>query len=148
MPCISGTYNPTVGPLLQVAVLPAIADPQVLAAPALSLHLYTALLDTGASITCISNKVVTDVKLAPTGKTQMTGSTGNSPVNTYQFNVGFLFNPIQNPSGQISGQLNLHFVDGCEFSNTGLGFDILMGRDILCKGHLSLSFDGHFILSF
>jgi hypothetical protein len=47
-----------------------------------------------------------------------------------------------------SGQLSMHLVQGCEFMSHGFGFDVLIGRDILCKGILTLSFDGHYLLCF
>ena len=80
--------------------------------------------------------------------TNMAGSTGQDIVDQYTFLVGFVFAAQQNPGGSISGQLSLQLVQGCEFVNHGFGFDVLIGRDILCKGAFSLSFDGHYSLCF
>jgi hypothetical protein len=113
-----------------------------------NLIMFAGLVDTGASVTCISKNVVQTVGLQPSGKTSMSGSTGASVVDQYSFVVGFLFGQQQTPSGAISGQLHGHLVQGCEFTSHGFGFDVLIGRDILCKGTLSLSFDGHYVLSF
>jgi hypothetical protein len=110
--------------------------------------MFAALLDTGASVTCISKNVVQTVGLHPSGKTSMSGSTGQDTVDQYTFVVGFIFGARQTPAGLVSGQLNAHLVQGCEFQSHGFGFDILIGRDILCKGSLSLSFDGHYLLCF
>jgi hypothetical protein len=44
--------------------------------------------------------------------------------------------------------LSSHLVQGCEFANHGFGFDLLLGRDVLCKGALMLSSDGHYTLAF
>jgi hypothetical protein len=110
--------------------------------------MFAALLDTGASVTCISRNVVQNIGLLPSGKTSMSGSTGQSTVDQFSFLVGFVFAATQNPTGTFSGQLNLHLVQGCEFMSHGFGFDVLIGRDILCKGTLTLSFDGHYTLSF
>jgi hypothetical protein len=77
----------------------------------------------------------------------MSGSTGTSTVDQYTFGVGFIFSAQQMPTGAFNGQLSLHLVQGCEFTHHGFGFDVLIGRDILCKGAFSMSFDGHFILS-
>ncbi|MBI4082743.1 MAG: aspartyl protease family protein [Candidatus Lambdaproteobacteria bacterium] len=109
---------------------------------------YNALLDTGATSTCISPRVVQEVGPKPTGKAQMIGATGVEAKNTYHFGVGFLLNPVQQPSGLMAGNLSVMELDGMEFSYEGTGFDVLLGRDVLCKGAFSLSFDGHFILSF
>lgn len=106
--------------------------------------MFMALVDTGASVTCISNKVVQSLRLPPSGKTTMSGSTGRGTVDQYTFGVAFLIGAQQGPSGIISGSLNIHLVQGCEFTNHGFGFDILLGRDIICKGGLVMTFDGHF----
>jgi hypothetical protein len=151
MPCVAGNYNPAVGVLVQVAILPqsqlaALRVPQQ--SPPQNLTMFTALVDTGASVTCISRNVVQTIGLQPSGKTSMSGSTGQNIVDQYTFLVGFLFGAQQAPTGAISGQLNAHLVQGCEFTSHGFGFDVLIGRDILCKGTLSLSFDGHYLLCF
>jgi hypothetical protein len=78
----------------------------------------------------------------------MSGSTGQTNVDQYTFVVGFLFAAQQAPSGAVTGQINAHLVQGCEFTSHGFGFDVLIGRDIICKGALSLSFDGHYTLAF
>ena len=151
MPCWSGNYNPAVGIIVQVAVLP---QPQLSAlhspapgSPAPNFTMFAALIDTGASVTCISSNVVQQLALQPSGKTKMSGSTGAPTVDQYTFLVGFLFGQ-QGPTGMISGPVNVHLVQGCEFINHGFGFDVLIGRDILCKGALHMSFDGHYTLAF
>jgi hypothetical protein len=153
MPCIAGNYNPAVGIILQVAILPqeeltAIrASPQEQPPKSPDLRMFAALVDTGASVTCISSNVVQKLGLQPSGKTNMSGSTGQNIVDQYTFVVGVLIPTQQSPTGAISGQLAAHLVQGCEFVSHGFGFDVLVGRDILCKGALSLSFDGHYVLS-
>jgi Aspartyl protease len=109
--------------------------------------MFAGLIDTGASVTCISANVIQHAGLQPSGKTSMSGSTGVKIVDQYTFLVGFLFGQ-PGPSGAISGQMNVHMVQGCEFTNHGFGFDVLIGRDILCKGSLHMSFDGHYTLAF
>lgn len=150
MSCISGSYNPAVGPLLQVIILSqdqsgAGEGAQIISGA--NLPLFLALADTGASSTCVSSKVVESCGLQPSGKTTLSGATGQSVVNQFTFIVGFVFNPIQDPSGRFSGTINQHLVQGCQFTDHGMSFDVLLGRDILCKGSFSLSFDGHFIFS-
>ncbi len=95
MPCISGNYNPAVGPLIQVAILDAATamNPGADGDKNPKLGIFKALIDTGATSTCISGRVVSETGLAPSGKT---------------------------PND---------------------------GRDIICGGSFTLSFDGHFILS-
>jgi len=66
----------------------------------------------------------------------------------YQFSVGFVIGARQGPSGTVSGQLSWMPVNGTEFNNTNCGFDVLLGRDIICRGSFSMTFDGHFSLFF
>jgi Aspartyl protease len=150
MPCIATQFDPRVGPLIQIAILPPqptlVAGHQATAGQ--SLHLFMALVDTGASCTCISSKVVADVGLQPTGKMPMAGVHGSTPTNTYQFAVGFLTGQRQVPSGAITANVHLIAVNGAEFNNAGCGFDILLGRDVICQGTLFLSFHGQMVITF
>jgi hypothetical protein len=151
MPCLSGNYNPAVGVIVQVAIFDqsqlAVLQVQPPASPS-NVTMFAALVDTGASVTCISANVVQKLGLLPSGKTSMSGSTGAAAVDQYTFLVGFIFSAQQGPTGLVSGQVNVHLVQGCEFTNHGFGFDVLIGRDILCKGSLHMSFDGHYTLAF
>lgn len=142
MPCIAFQFNPQVGPLLQLTIV----DPAVIkrgARPPANTPFYTALLDTGASGTCVSTKVVKAHSLPPTGKIPVIGVHGTAAVNTYHFGLGVLFPKAQSPAGALIGDMQIMLVDGTEFDNTGCGFDILAGRDFLLRGSLTLSFDGH-----
>jgi hypothetical protein len=107
-----------------------------------------ALIDSGASHTCVSAKVVADVGLAPLGKIPVSGVHGSTPTNTYQFSVGFLIDPKQDATGRVTGQLHWMQVVGTEFDNTNCGFDVLLGRDIICRGSFSMTFNGQFSLFF
>jgi len=110
--------------------------------------MYQALIDTGASSTCLSAKVVSEAGLVPTGKTMMQGATGASATNQYSFGVGFPFNQRVEPSGTATFDMEVKAVQGLEFASAGGAFEILLGRDIICQGVLTLSWDGHFSLSF
>ena len=143
MPCIAGSFNPRVGPTLQVAVVGV--DLAQSAASAATLHTFNALIDTGASSTCVSQKVVTDVGLAPTGKVRMASATGMSSVDQFAFGVGFILPNAQEPT---MGGLLVKQVSGCLFENNEAAIDVLLGRDVICRGAFHLSFDGHFTLSF
>lgn len=147
MPCIAAPYNPKVGPLLQLAIFP----PQVAllgSSPEEKHNYYMALIDTGASSTCVSAKVVSEVGLAPTGKIPVVGVHGSTPVNTYQFSVGFVIPQAQDATGAIIANITAFPVDGIEFANPDCGFDVLLGRDILCRGQFSLTFNGQFVVCF
>jgi len=138
MPCLSGSYNPAIGPLINVGVLPGgtfnPAKP-----PAAPLTVFPALLDTGASVTCVSPAVAQAVGLQPIGMRPMVSATQAVPVNAY---IADLILPF-GASGYVTpGAQVMEFIP-----ITGSPFQILIGRDIICRGALTLSFDGHFTFS-
>lgn len=145
MPCLGFTYNPQVGPIIQVAIFPFGFNPasQVFNQPSPPTQLYNALIDTGASCTCISPKICNDANLPPIGKQPVGGVHGTKAVNQYQFQVAVLFGASSvAPTGAASVNFVMYPVVGFEFAPPG-PFDVLLGRDVLCQGHLAMSFDGH-----
>lgn len=86
-----------------------------------------ALLDTGASCTCIDPSVLTALGISPTGTTQMnTPSTGDKPqdVNTYDVSIYIV--------GATPPPLSLRTVAVAEtLLLKQQGFHALIGRDIL-----------------
>ena len=104
---------------------------------------YQALIDTGASCTCITSKVVSDAKLTPIGKQNIGGVHATQAVNQYQFQVGIPFGQNSlSPTGVTNVRMGFIPVVGVEFS-AGTSFDLLIGRDIICQGTFTMSFDGH-----
>ena len=66
MPCLSGQFDPTIGVLINVIVLPPglLVPGRPLTVPFTA---FPALVDTGASMTCISPQVVQAVGVQPLG---------------------------------------------------------------------------------
>jgi len=135
MPCLSGEYDPAVGVLLQVAVLPGGTLEQ---SPQGEAPVFSGLLDTGADVTCISDRVVSLLGLQPTGKGQVVGVTGTGVSNQYLVDLLLQFGNqhIGIPDHSVSA-----FGAGSPF------FDVLIGRDIICKGVLTIDFAGRFTFS-
>jgi hypothetical protein len=137
MPSLSGKFDISIGPLINVVVAPAgVINPAVPPPPNIKVTAFPALIDTGASATCISPSVAQTVGLQPIGKQPMISATGSVPTNVYLVdlllpfgNAGLILNSTQvmefNPAG-------------------GSPFQMLVGRDIICQGIFTLSFDGHF----
>jgi hypothetical protein len=107
-----------------------------------------ALVDTGASSTCISPSVVSDLGLIPTGIVPIAGVHGSVPTNTYQFLVGFVIPQQPLPSGVVAATMHTFPISGAEFAVGGAVFDVLLGRDVLCLGHFTMTFAGQFFFSF
>ena len=138
MPCLSGQYNPAIGLLINVGVLPpgTVTPAGVGNMP---LTAYPALVDTGASKTCISIIVVQAVGLKPIGLAPMISANQTLPANQYLADLALVFGP---------GALFVPNIQVSEFTAApNSPFQVLVGRDIICRGALTLSFDGHFTFS-
>ena len=135
MPCLSGEYDPTVGILLQVAVLPGGTLEQQSEGKA---PVFAGLVDTGADVTCISNKVADFLNLEPSGKLQIVGATGPGSVNQYLVDVLLQF-----------GTQHIGIPDhrAATFGPGSPHYDVLIGRDIICQGVLTVDFAGRFTFS-
>jgi hypothetical protein len=134
MPCLSGKYNPQVGPLINVGLLKS--GTLVPAAPPTSAQGFPALLDTGASGSCISPSVATSIGVKPVGMFPMISATHNVPMNVYLIDIVIPFGPTT---------LALSGIQVMEFAPpAGSPFQVIIGRNIICKGVLNLGFDGHF----
>jgi len=135
MPALSGHFDPGIGPLINIGVLPpGLLTPAT--AQTTPITTFPALLDTGASTTCISLHVSQTVGLQPMGMRPMISATQTVPVPVYLVDLVLPFGA----AGFI-----LSGAQVMEFSPTGGSpFQMLIGRDIICRGILTLSFDGHF----
>jgi len=147
MPSLSFNYTTAVGPLIQVAIeVAAFNAAQPAAGAPINLHTYMALIDTGASCTCISPKVVNDLGLKSIGKQKVGGVHGGKQTRKFQFSAVLIFPQSQLATGAMNAQLTTYQITGIEFVPPG-AFDVLLGRDIICQGVFQMSFDGHAILS-
>ena len=89
-----------------------------------------ALIDTGASVTCVDPSILTALNLSPTGNINITTpSTGNSPVPMDQYDVFLAVPPAD--AGQSHLILFTLPVVSCELLSQG--FHALIGRDVLAQ---------------
>ncbi len=158
MPCISGSYNKKSGIILDVFVI----DQKIISTLSQNsgsngkvsipkgMRPYRALVDTGASATCISSKVAKEVGLTPIGKGGLVSASGKSAKNKYLFILGLTLVRKVSPAGQAEGMIHpFSPIEGLEFhADETSQFDVLMGRDIISIGSLQLTFDGHFTFCF
>jgi hypothetical protein len=121
-------------------------------------HVANALVDTGATVTGITRNVVSALNMQPIGKTPVHGVGGIQHHNSYLFSVAFPFalppgmsipNAPSLPPGQQLLQLHIlnKVIQGTEF-HSGIGFDILLGMDVLSTGSLVVQGNGAFSFSF
>lgn len=113
------------------------------------LQLHAALVDTGASATCITRSVADALALQPIGKIDMHTAGGLVSVNTYDVHVALLIGHGKNPDGSVAGEFAvLNNVRALEFDAGDASYQALIGRDILRLGVLTQSPDGHFSFAF
>jgi hypothetical protein len=149
MPCLSSKYDPNKGLFISVAITPvgvipsaaskAVAPKIPVAAPAAkqTITTFSALIDTGADTTCITQAVADAIGLKPVGKIPMTSSTHTTDVDAF---LGDIAIPVGgNQVYHMPGVMLMKFQP-----NPNATFQVLLGRDVICKGTLTLSFDGHF----
>lgn len=113
--------------------------------PDLTFHRFTALIDTGALRTCISQNVVDRLGLERQGRMEV-GNVKRTELHwTYLFYVG-IWPETEDQSPSVP------FGIGCEIEGIDIGdsryYDVLLGMDIITQGSLRLELDGSFELGF
>lgn len=131
MPCLASTYSP----YLRQLFLTVYAAPPATPAQAHTARSCTALIDTGATGSCVSGRLVSDLRLIASGKTPTHGVAGlvHLPFYFIDLIIPFGDHHFTIPALQVS-----------EFSAHD-HFDVLLGMDVLAQGHLSVdAFAGRF----
>ena len=149
MPCIRGRHNNS-----QVFLNVAIFEDGILDRlgpdQSITMHVFRALIDTGAQSTCVTQAVAEQVGLTPIGKVPIRGVSGLSYHNNYLFKVGFAFGAAGEQN--VVTPSHVHIVDqiiqGAELNIRSDRFDVLLGMDIIGSGSLKIDGDGSFSYSF
>ncbi len=133
MPCLNGEIDPAYGGIIIpvfVHEANSLSDPNNFSKGIE----FKALVDTGASRTAISPKVIDALKLLPSGQIEVHSATGAKPTNTYIIDMLIRFGKLPKV---VRGNMVTEFI-GTD------GFDILLGMDIIIRGSLHISNDGHY----
>jgi hypothetical protein len=161
MPCILGVHSGGNQLFCVAVIIPHTIAPAPMGSvlPLPSVESARALIDTGATGTCISQRHAQKINLQPIGKRTVHGVSGVAAHNSYVFKIGFPFDvpagiplppgmPSMPPGGRAT---QLHVVEkiiqGSEFK-TGGNFDILLGMDVISIGSLVVLGNGSFCFSF
>jgi hypothetical protein len=135
MPLISLPITPA-GPMVEAFIGVSRGRAQALTAaqtPVPAPQRIRALIDTGASGSCLDPSVLIALGIQPTGTVQVkTPTTGENPVDCNQYDVSIVI-PV--PKG-VPFNLATMAVTEHEFLNSQ-GFHGLIGRDILSQCHLT-----------
>lgn len=149
MSAFSGQFDWNAGLIWQVGFVSGTTLTEDVGVPGAH-HLCPALVDTGASRTCIAKSVIEAINLHPIGRTSMANAGGTADANVYDVHIALLTDPAQNPDGTVGVQArlfrNLRVLEFVPDGNTP--YQALIGRDILRIGMLTTSRDGHFSFAF
>ncbi len=89
-------------------------------------------------MTCISSQLASHLGLQPTGKRPVVGVTGTAEANQYNVDLLLQFG---------AHNLIMPHHEVTAFESISPHYDLLIGRDILCSGVLTVDFSGHFTFS-
>jgi hypothetical protein len=111
---------------------------------------FKALIDTGATTTMITTRVIEELQLQPVNKRLWHTEHGDRWRPAYLFHVAFYGETVAMGDSEEDGasQVNrIHIctkiINGGEINNEP-SFDVLLGMDVICTGILTVSHDGTF----
>jgi hypothetical protein len=110
-----------------------------------------ALVDTGATSTCISRKVVEALDLKSEEKTSLITAKGTVETNIYEVTIG-LISSLEITEEGLEGEFHITDrtvnIEAVEFDPGISRYGGLIGMDILSMGTLTLTKNGHCSFSF
>jgi hypothetical protein len=140
-------------PIIEIAIADALPTPRSvgpsLDANPLPLRHYRALIDTGADITCLCDRVVREARLAPYGMIKMTGGNGPSIHRTFIVQIGVWCGELGEFEGDGQVTKTLFQLDGLEAAEIrdNQWFDVIIGTDVLVRYDFHLKRGGEFTLT-
>ncbi len=149
MSAFSGKFNWEEGIIWQVAFVAAKIDEELPPINPEIIHICQAMVDTGATTACISHNVAKELKLEPASKTDMQTASETVEVNVYDVCPAIVLPAMPDLEGNLKGEIQVfNRVSALEFNPQNKHYNALIGRDILSRGILTISFDGHFSFAF
>lgn len=112
----------------------------------LHFHEFTALVDTGAQRTCVTERVVQTVGLKRKGRVEIWNIKRSEMHWTYLFHVGIWPEPKDEYAPSSVFGIGSE-IEGIDVGNNRF-FDVLLGMDIISQGSLHLECDGTFTMAF
>jgi hypothetical protein len=142
MPMISGRHKCR-AVLLDVVILPIEAD--AVASSAVIMEPFRALIDTGSSVTYITSRVISVLKLRPYGTKQMGNVYSIANHRTFLVRLGFPISATDQPA--VSLYVLPKVIVAPEMRSMD-HFDVLIGMDVISQGDPGVLRDGTFDFSF
>ena len=136
MPCITCQFDPSVGPVIDIGIA-APAAIKTLSTSGRPIVARRALVDTGASITCVTAEIAQQENLKLMGKRDTNSAHGTQPCNLYLADLAVPFG--NTGSGSEVPAFSMEAIRVMEFVSKSPHFQILLGRDVLDRGLLTVS---------
>jgi len=108
---------------------------------------YRALIDTGAQMTCITNRAILENGLQCVGRQQIVGVNGPDSHGVYCFHIGFECEATDRFSTARTYYQWEEPQIAVDLPDNGM-FDVIIGMNILGRGDLRFSRDGTFSFEF
>ena len=109
---------------------------------------FKALIDTGATSTMLSRRVIEQLQLQPVTKLQFANLAGTTWVDGYLFHVAFYEQePVVGSKDPSKIHIYKTVINGGGLSYNP-SFDVLLGMDLITTGRLVIDSDGTFAFSF
>ena len=130
--------------ILPVESLDGFGDIDTHAPRNLNIQTLTALIDTGATNTCITASAAQKIGLDPLGEMPTMGVHGINSTRFYQFRIGF----FQYESGELGSSSDFKVsilkepIKGTELGFDTAPFDVLLGMDVISHGDLHIGQNG------
>lgn len=137
MPSIGGSFDNTVGIIVSMGATKGGMTRKTPINP--PIIRFPALVDTGASCTCLSSAVIANLGISPTGKTEVATAGGRHSASVYLVDLTIFYGDesVALPNMEVT-EFNI---------DASSRFQALLGIDVLSTGVFTMSFDGHFTLS-
>jgi len=138
MPCLAGSFDPSIGPVFELGVGRPLVDVRREGTTISQSFLQIrALIDTGAASSCVTEAAARRIGVFAAGKAWMESTTGRRQCNYYILDLRL---PTVGHHGQPA-PIPVRDVQVIEIVPMSPHFDALLGRDVLDRGLFSLS--GH-----
>ena len=141
MPCLAGSFDPRDGIYYGVTITPfpprgSAEGYKTSKRPNPAATVFKALFDTGAQVTCVSQRVAAAVGLVPRARRQLVSASEVKETNVFLFNVGLSISTIPGAPGTMSGGMHVFGpLEGLEIhAEQNDDVDVLVGMDILGYG--------------
>lgn len=114
------------------------------APPIIDIRPVRGLIDTGATVTCVTRAAALRAGLKPRGK-QRLGNVSSIEIHTaYMFELGVWYEIDEGETQNATrGYYGFDPILGCDFKDND-DFDVLIGMDLIGQGDISISRDGSF----